>query len=84
MNQTVEVSRRGRGRPKIDVTKRIERALAETGVARTAFGERVGNVSEINARMRLYNAARRVGLRIRTHKVIRGGVFLMEGRVVEG
>lgn len=62
---------RGRGRPKSVVTKRIERELTENGRTSFRYGDKE-NVTEINARMRLYVAARRLGIRIKTQKVRAG------------
>ena len=80
MNQT-EVTPARRGRPTINVSRRIEQALLSEGEARAGFGGGLkatnGNpVTEINARMRLYNAARRVGVRIRTEKVTNRGRYI--------
>lgn len=71
-----------RGRPKSEATIRIENSLKDKGVARAGFGERVG-VSEVNARMRIYNAAKRKGLRVSTRRVDRGAVKYIEGVVVK-
>lgn len=59
------------GRPKLEITRRIERDLATNGQARAGYGGALG-VTEYNARMRLYNSAKRVGVKVRTERVNNG------------
>lgn len=70
-----------RGRPKSDVTLRIEKDLTSKGLARIGFGDNIGR-SEVNARMGLYNAGKRHGLRVSTSRKGKGAVKYMEARVV--
>lgn len=71
---------RGRGRPKSDFSRRIEKGLKSDGRATAAFGGKSG-ATETLARMRLYTAARRLGLAVRTTKVSRGAVNYIEATV---
>ena len=71
---------RGRGRPKSNVSLRIEKSLLTDGRATTAFGGKSG-ATEALARMRLYTAARRLNLDVSTTKVERGAVRYIEATV---
>lgn len=71
MNTQAEAPTATRGRPKSQVTKRIERDLTENGRTTFRYGDK-DHVNEVTARMRLYVAARRLGLRIKTSKIRSG------------
>ena len=60
--------KRGRGRPKSETAIRLERVLREKGTVGVRFGDSDNLPSETTARMRLYNAARAIGVNVRTYR----------------
>ncbi len=71
---------RGRpGRPKIAESVKIEQALTTKGIARAGYAK----AGERTVRMRLYNAASRLGMKIRTKKVDQGAVRYIEAIRIE-
>lgn len=60
--------KRGRGRPKSETAIRLERVLREKGTVGVRFGDSDNLPSETTARMRLYNAARAIGVTVRTYR----------------
>lgn len=66
---SLPVEKRGRGRPKTQISRRIEGELGSLGSSRAYFGDDFGGVSEQLARVRLHNAAKRMGVRVSTTKV---------------
>lgn len=78
--ETTEAPRRGPGRPKLAKTVEIENALLNTGTARISFGGKNG-VTEATARMRLYNAGKRLDLDIKTSRHAKGAVRYIQADV---